>query len=179
MKKLETKQMEINLQMSKLDLIRNGKITGATLAQLEEIKAESSSQESEVEPESSTIKFPKYGRTNTIQRKVQQYDPNTFKLIKTYEGLMDVIRCNPKYSKFGIKKAAEDDTIYSGYRWFFIEPDTEIKEYKIPPTVKSQASSIPRYIAFLNKEKTKIEKVYPSQRSAGKDLKMRIQTILI
>jgi hypothetical protein len=179
MKKLETKQMEINLQMSKLDLIRDGKITGATLAQLEEKAESSSSDESEStqEPTSSTIKFPKYGRTNTIQRKVQQYDPATFKLIKTYEGLMDVIRCNPKFSKFGVKKAAEDDMVYCDYRWFFIEPDAEIKEYTIPPTVESQASSIPRMIAFLNKEKTKIEKVYPSQHSAGKDLKMRIQTI--
>ena len=143
------------------------------------ISESSSSDESEStpEPESSTLKVPKYGRTNTIQRKVQQYDPTTFKLIKTYEGLMDVIRCNPKYSKFGIKKAAEDDMIYCSYRWFFIEPDAEIKEYKIPPTVKSQASSIPRYIAFLNKEKTKIEKIYPTQRGAAKDLKMRIQTI--
>jgi len=107
-------------------------------------------------------------RNNTRNRKVQQYDKDSFELIKTYDGIMDVIRCNPLMSKYGIKAAANNNTIYHGYRWFFIEPSAEQIKYEIPQTVEIHHSSIPQFIAMLNKEKTQINNVFPSQAEAAK-----------
>lgn len=117
-------------------------------------------------------------RTNTQNRKIQQYDPDTFELIKTHEGLMDVIRTFPNFSKSGIKNAASKNTIYNGFRWFYISPDAEYKHYEIPKTVVNQPTSIPQLIAVINKEKTRIEYVFSTQANASIALKInRRQTI--
>ena len=42
-------------------------------------------------------------RVNTRNRKIQQYNPNTFELIETFDGLMDAIRKIPEMSEFGKK----------------------------------------------------------------------------
>lgn len=116
------------------------------------------------------------GRTGAT-RKVQKYDPLTLTLISTYTGIMDVLRTYPNMSKFGIKQAALNNTIYNGYRWFFIDIDAENKQYEIPPT-KEIKSSIPRFVAMMDKEKQRIEKVFASQEEAMKGINItRKQTI--
>ena len=117
-------------------------------------------------------------RTNTKYRKIQQYDPNNFELIKTFDGLMDVIRTHPNFSQFGIKNSASKNTIYNGFRWFYIAPDAEHIKYEIPETVTTQPTSIPQLIAVLNKDKTRIENVCASQSQAASELNInRKQTI--
>lgn len=56
-----------------------------------------------------------------IEKKIQQYDAKNFKLIKTFDSLIDVLIMYPNFSKCGIKSAALNNAIYNGYRWFFIE----------------------------------------------------------
>lgn len=106
-------------------------------------------------------------RENTRQRRVQQYNPETLELIKTFDGIMDVIRTYPQMSKFGVKNASLKNTIYHGYRWFLIEPDAERIQYDIPPTNEIHHTSIPKLIAMLNKDKTRIENVFQSQQQAA------------
>jgi len=99
-------------------------------------------------------------RANKRQRKVQQYDVQTFELIKTYEGIMDVIRKNPTYSKTPLKDAALSNRVYNGFRWFLINPDEPDNTFhKIPPTLEA-TSSTPRYVAVLDKEKKVILDVF-------------------
>ena len=116
-------------------------------------------------------------RKNTRNRKIQQYDKDTFDLIKTYDGVMDVVRSNPSMSEFGIRSSAKANTEYQGYRWYFIARDADDIKYEIPPTVEIN-SSIPQFVAMLNKDKTQIINVFASQKLAADDIGMkRKQTI--
>jgi hypothetical protein len=111
-------------------------------------------------------------RKNTRQRKVQQYDPKTLKLIKTFDGVMETIRTFKQMSFVGLKDAILKNTEYYNYRWYFIANDAEHKEYEIPPTVKS-ISSVSQYVALLNFYKNRIENVYISQAEAARQLNIK------
>ena len=184
MEKIKLENRKLAMQEQLLELANNGKITDQVINIFtESIKVPESdlSQSFVVQTQqavSEEIERKRYTRTNVIQRRVQQYDPTTFKLIKTYDGLMDAIRTNPQLSKIGVKTAATKNTIYQGYRWYFIQPDQETKEYMIPETVPMQASSTPRFVALLDKEQETIINVFSSQAHASKELGIkRKQTI--
>jgi hypothetical protein len=114
---------------------------------------------------------------NTRNRKIQQYDSKTFELVKTFNGLMDVIRTMPVMSQNGVKHAALHNTVYHNYRWFFIDRIADDIKYKIPETVHIN-SSIPQYIAMLNKEKTHVVNVFASQKFAADAINTtRLQTV--
>lgn len=144
-----------------------------TLSQIEQ----ENESESESEHDNDTkVNLQAVGRT-TVGRKIQKYDPDTLKLIETYQGIMDVLRKHPHMSKFGIKHAACHNTVYNNFRWYILEKSMEVKEYSIPKTVEIQ-SSIPRLVAMLNKDKTRIENVYASQQEAMEGIGIkRKQTI--
>lgn len=120
-------------------------------------------------------------RLNTRNRKLQQYsiqaDDKTFVLFKTYDGLMDALRNNEKYSKNGLKSAAENNTIYYDYRWFFIERNAENIAYTIPPTKPIQSSVI-RHIAMLNRDNSVIEKVFVSLADAATAIDIKRKTTI-
>lgn len=119
-------------------------------------------------------------RKNTRNRKVQQYDPISFELIKTFDGLMDVIRNMPNMNMTvsGIKNAYIKNTIYNGYRWLLIDRNDEGIKYELPPTVEI-TSSIPYLIAMFTKDdKTRIENVFASHGEAAEGINItRKQTI--
>lgn len=116
-------------------------------------------------------------RENTKNRRVQKYNAETFELLETYEGLMDVIRKNKTYSKVGVKSAATRNTIYNGYRWFFIERLDEDVKYQIPPTFDI-STSIPKLIAMLDLKKEKIVDVFLSQADAARAKKLKHKTAI-
>jgi len=110
-----------------------------------------------------------FPRNNTQQRKVQQYDPKTLTLIKTFDGIMEVLRTYPEMSQWGIKTNALNNTVYRDYRWYLIDPDAEWIQYEIPPTVERDVkSSASQYVAKLDKDKKRIENVYISQAEAAR-----------
>jgi len=118
-------------------------------------------------------------RKNTRNRKVQQYDPISFELIKTFDGLMDVIRNmhNMNMTVSGIKNVYIKNTIYNGYRWLLIDRNDEGIKYELPPTVEI-ISSIPYLIAMFTKDKTRIENVFASHGEAAEGINItRKQTI--
>lgn len=116
-------------------------------------------------------------RANTRHRRVQQYNAQTFELVATYDGIMDVIRQNPTYSKFGIKNAAIQNMVYREYRWFFIDNMKDAVKYDIPST-KDVRSSIPKPIAMLNKNKTRIEKVFTTLQEAATAVNIKRKTTI-
>ncbi len=116
-------------------------------------------------------------RVNTRNRKVQKYHPVSFDLIETYDGLMDVIRQNETFSKNGVKDAATKNTVYNGFRWYFLQPGQEVKKYDIPPTHHIH-SSIPRHIAMLNKDKTSVERVFISLQDAASAINSKRKTTI-
>lgn len=134
--------------------------------------------ESEDEPESDTIKRSPDDkpRINTRNRKVQKYDPVTFELVETFEGIMDAIRKMPKLSQMGIKEAAKANTVYNGYRWHFIDRNAPDIEYEIEET-KEIHSSVPQFVAMLDIDQVKIVNVFESQALAARSRHMKTSSV--
>jgi prophage antirepressor-like protein len=109
-------------------------------------------------------------RKQTRSPRIQQYEPipksNEFRLIKTYESIIDVIRDNEEFSKGGLKPACINNTLYKGFRWFSLDRQKDIKEYKIPPTTDIREVSR-ELVAMLNIDKNKIVQVFPSIKDAS------------
>jgi len=91
---------------------------------------------------------------------------------------MELLRTLPNMSKFGINNSAEKNTVYNGYRWFFIKGTDQPIKYEIPPNVEI-ISSIPYYIAMLNKEKNKILKVFAGLAEAIKGININRKHTII
>lgn len=164
---------KINLQNKLLDFLAEKNITNENIPIILDYLKTTPSTSTEA---STSADITPIGRTGAT-RKVQKYDANSLKLISTYTGIMEVLRNHPETSKFGIKNAAENNTIYCNFRWFFIDVSAENKQYDIPPT-KEIKSSIPRFVAMLDKDQTKIMKVFVSQEEAMKGINIsRKQTI--
>ncbi len=179
-------ELEQNLEDNILNFIKNDEVLTPSLkttdddAYITEIpikdddKEKNNSSEDDDNVDFSALKIP---RTNTRNNKVQQYDPNTLKLIKTFDGLMDVIRAFPEMSKFGVKHAATVHTIYRNYRWHFIDRNAEEIEYELPPTNYTH-SSVPRHIAMINKTKTEIENVFTTLTAAAASISSKRKTTI-
>ena len=105
----------------------------------------------------------------TLGPRLQQINPETMLLNKVYESIAECIKeTNFKMKRPSIIKAINENTIYNGYRWAFVDrtgdPNiianiAETKQTKIQNT---------GYIAKLNKEKTEILNVYLDRKTAAK-----------
>ena len=105
----------------------------------------------------------------TLGPKLQQINPETMLLNKVYESIAECIKeTNFKMKRPSIIKAINENTIYNGYRWAFVDrtgdPNiianiAETKQTKIQNT---------GYVAKLNKEKTEILNVYLDRKTAAK-----------
>ncbi len=104
--------------------------------------------------------------------RIQQYDPNTLQLLRTFDTVVDIVREINGSSASAIRSACKINNVYRGYRWFSVERSEEDKQYEIPPTVKimDQRKDL---IAELNLEKNKIVKVYSSQKEAAQEMKLK------
>lgn len=160
---LKRKQLELEVAKTKQEIL-------ATLPE-SNTDIESVMEYSEYESESdiSVEHFIKT-RKSTRSPRVQQYEPipnsNEFKLIKTYESIIDVIRENEYYSIGGLKPACKNNTIYRGFRWTLLDRDKEVKAYNISPTANIREVSH-ELVAMLDIDKTKILQVFPSIKHAS------------
>lgn len=178
MERINLSNRTLDMHARVLDMLERGIITNETATLMLKggnVSNNVQDQETTSHIENDTEPPSLLGRTGT-GRKFQQYDEN-LKLVETFTTIMEIIRKYPNMSKFGIKHAVSTNTLYHGYRWYAIGHKDEVKEYQIPATVEKQ-SSLARLVAMLNKDKTKIEKVFSNQQEAmlGINIK-RKQTI--
>lgn len=135
---------------------------------------ETSIQEFEESDDSESLNDGHYFIKKTRGRgpKIQQYDPETFELIKTYDTVVDIVREMKDLSASAIRSATKVNNVYRGYRWFSIDRSAEEKKYDIPATVKvlEQRKEL---VAELNLDKNKIVNVYASQKDAGIAMHMK------
>lgn len=110
-----------------------------------------------------------FGEVNkTVGPRLQQINPETLKLIKTWDCMAEALKSNTKLKRASISKAITDNTIYQGYRWAFIDRELDPNQiHKLEPT-KETRSQNNGYIAKLNKEKTQIINVYLDRKTACK-----------
>lgn len=109
--------------------------------------------------------------TQTRGDKVQRYSPDGKILIQTYESYVYAIRDEniKDMSRVGLKQAIKNKTVYKDYRWAELDrelPDDTIQD--LAETVESKTVNI-GFVAMLNLDKNKIEKVFSDQKSAAED----------
>ena len=180
-KRLDVESERIKLQFKRLELLddmrknppKNEALLKAIMDELTNDKMSTETTDEDITKKS----IDDRPRENTKNRRVQKYNAETFELLETYEGLMDVVRKNKTYSKVGVKSAARRNTIYNGYRWFFIERLDEDVKYQIPPTFDI-STSIPKLIAMLDLKKEKIVDVFLSQADAARAKKLKHKTAI-
>jgi prophage antirepressor-like protein len=108
--------------------------------------------------------------------KVQIYNPETKELVKTYASLIEVTREHDYMqdaSRNMILNAIDNNTIYKNFRWLKLNremPDDTVQE--LPDTVESICVNN-GFVAMLNLDKTRIEKVFSDQKAASEDRKFK------
>jgi len=75
----------------------------------------------------------------TLGPRLQQINPETMTLYKTYESIADCIKTyNYKMKRPSIVKAIEENTIYNGYRWAYVDRDSDPNNVvQLAPTKKT------------------------------------------
>jgi hypothetical protein len=75
----------------------------------------------------------------TLGPRLQQINPETMTLYKTYESIADCIKTyNFKMKRPSIVKAIEENTIYNGYRWAYVDRDSDPNNVvQLAPTKKT------------------------------------------
>ena len=105
----------------------------------------------------------------TLGPRLQQINPETMTLNKVYESVAECIKeYNFKVKRPSIVKAIDDNTVYNGFRWAFVDrnADPNIVANNIETTKVTKTQNL-GYIAKLNKEKTSIFAVYIDRKTAA------------
>lgn len=159
--KLKRKEVELEIAKTKKE----------TMNKLSSQIEDSDEDEEDNDSSDSDMSVEHFIKTRKATRspRVQQYEPipnsNDFRLIKTYDSIIEVLRDNDSFSVGGLKPACNNNTLYRGFRWLLLDREKEIKDYKIPPTVNIRQVSH-ELVAMLNIDKNKILQVFPSIKHA-------------
>jgi prophage antirepressor-like protein len=105
----------------------------------------------------------------TLGPKLQQINPETMLLNKVYESVAECIKeSNFILKRPSIVKAINENTIYHGYRWAFVDRLIEDSTIivNIAETMQTKVQCL-GYIAKLNKDKTEILNVYLDRKTAA------------
>lgn len=106
-------------------------------------------------------------RDNSKSPYIQKYDPNTLELLETYDSLIDLIRENENMSRSGLKVSVKSNTIYNGYRWFFVKKSEPNIKYDLEHTNEIKTIKYNEFIAMIDIDKKNIVEVFPSQKHAS------------
>lgn len=103
----------------------------------------------------------------TLGPRLQKINPDTLQLIKTYETVSECMREDPKMKRPTIEKAIQENTIYNGFRWAYVDRQLDPNTiYNLPPTKQTKVQAL-GYIAKLNADKTQILNVYLDRKTAA------------
>lgn len=104
----------------------------------------------------------------TLGPRLQQINPDTLQLVRVYESVSELMKEDIKYKRPSITKAINENTIYHGFRWMFVNRDLDPNIItNIQPTKHVRPQNI-GYIAKVNSEKTEIINVYLDRKVASK-----------
>ena len=102
-----------------------------------------------------------------IGPRLQKINPETFELVHVYETVTECMKEDNSLKRPSINKAAQENTVYHGFRWQTVERNIDPNIVSIHPTkvTKIQKNG---YIAKVNKEKTEILTIYINRKTAAK-----------
>jgi len=99
--------------------------------------------------------------------RLQKINPETLDLIKVYECVTQAMNENKNIKRPSIIKAINENTIYCGFRWQFVERNLDSNIiHSLPPT-KITINKNVGYIAQINKDKTEIVNVFLDRKTAS------------
>jgi len=106
----------------------------------------------------------------TLGPRLQQINPETLTLTKVYDSVAECIKeSNFKMKRPSLVKAIKENTVYNGYRWAFVDRDSDPNVISnINPTKQTHAQNV-GYIAKLNSAKSEILNVYIDRKTAAKN----------
>jgi prophage antirepressor-like protein len=104
----------------------------------------------------------------TLGPRLQKINPETMAIVHVYESIAECIKeYNFKVKRPSIDKAINENTVYYGFRWAFVDRNLDPNVLNnLPPTKQTKTQNL-GYIAKLNKEKTKILNVYLDRKTAA------------
>jgi hypothetical protein len=106
----------------------------------------------------------------TLGPRLQQINPETMTLTKVYDSIAECIKeSNFKLKRPSIVKAVNENTLYHGHRWAFVDRDAEPTILtNIQPTKQTHAQNV-GYIAKLSTDKSEILNVYIDRKTAAQN----------
>jgi hypothetical protein len=105
----------------------------------------------------------------TLGPRLQKINPDTLTIIKVYESVSECMKEDYRMKRPTITKAVNENTIYNGYRWLFVDRELESAIiHNIEPTKQTRIQK-QGYIAKLNKDKTEILNVYLDRKTASQN----------
>ena len=172
------KQKELELEIKKFNLENNIKNIVEFHEELNNSENDNykdddnSSCKSEEDIDLTKINFYcKKMKVSTKAPRVYQYNPDDLETpLNIYESPSEVERSKEldylKISPVPLRSASQNNTIYKGFRWFFVKRDESPPE-KISETCQTTHSSPQvKLLAMIDIKKTKIMEVYTSQKEA-------------
>lgn len=103
----------------------------------------------------------------TVGPRLQKINPDTLQLIKVYETVTECMKEDSRIKRPSITKAIEENKIYNGYRWAFVDRELDPSVlHNIHPTKVTKIQNL-GYIAKINADKTQIINVYLDRKTAA------------
>ena len=167
---------EIELELTKTHISQCGVgMGGGGEKSFEEEEDEEDEEEEKEEGDGddlSRIKKRNHGIKTPL---VYQYDPSDLKKwIKVWDSPSDVKRSMESITDSRLRNVAKNNTIYKGYRWFFVKRTDSPPTAGIAPTVPNKNKSPDvRYIAMIDIKKTRIMEVFKNQKEAVESRNMK------
>ena len=105
----------------------------------------------------------------TISHKLQQINPETMTLIKTYDTVAQcILEYNYRMKRPSIEKAIKENRVYNGFLWAYVDQGKDPNIIHTEITVNLSRPQNNGYIAKINKEQTEIINVYLDRKTAAK-----------
>lgn len=103
----------------------------------------------------------------TLGPRIQCINPETLQLVKVYESVSELMKSDNLIRRPTINKAIEENTIYKGFRWQYVNRELDPNIINIKETKPTIIHNI-GYIAKINKENNKIVAVYLDKKVAAR-----------
>jgi hypothetical protein len=173
MYKLQVKEKEIELQMKLLENLENSEKIERLVDKLNTLQINKNIVDilSNEDDENFNLNIlNQYEEKQNTVPFIQCYDPETRKLVRTFNGITEATRELKNASFSQIKHAAHHNTIYLNYRWVFVykkeDLDKEIEDIGETTQIQNRVSDM---IAIINLN-NEIEDVLINQKAVSEKL---------
>lgn len=96
----------------------------------------------------------------TVGPRLQKINEETNQIVKVYETVTELLKENSKYKRPSIEKAVQENTVYHGFRFMYVDRELDPNViYNMEPTKQIQLQEV-GYVAKLDIGQTEILNVF-------------------